>query len=151
MPCPSAKAGIQTFADLKAMGVTDVLSMLPVEEAADLGMSQEAEHCASNKIRFRSYPIKDFGLPDPSHFADLIRDVKESLEAGHHLAVHCRAGIGRSGMVAACTLIALGATAQTAVTLTARARGVSIPDTVEQGNFIASFAQAAKSVFQSRN
>lgn len=145
MSCPPANAGIQTFADLKALGVTDVLSMLPVEEAVDLGMSQEADHCAAFGICFQSFPIADFGLPDRLSFASLIGDVKASLEAGKHIAIHCRAGIGRSGMVAACILIALGETAQTAVARTSQARGVSIPDTVEQGGFIASFAQAANS------
>jgi protein-tyrosine phosphatase len=66
------------------------------------------------------------------------------LQGGQNVAVHCRAGIGRSGMVAACSLVALGLAAPLAQAEVSKARGVAIPDTVEQGVFISLFAQTLK-------
>lgn len=63
------------------------------------------------------------------------------VENGRNVAVHCRAGIGRSGMVTAATLIALGYETSNAVEIVSASRGVSIPDTVEQGGFIVEFAE----------
>jgi protein-tyrosine phosphatase len=137
MPCPTA----EQLAELRASGVDCVLSMLPTAEASDLGMEHEEALCTSLGMTFLSHPIPDFALPDPQKFNGLIANLKAQLADGRSIAIHCRAGIGRSGMAAACTLVGMGQTAQTAIAMVSAARGVSIPDTVEQGEFIASFAQ----------
>ncbi len=118
-----------------------MLSMLPADEAHALGAQEEAVMCAERGITFLSHPIPDFGLPEVAIFADLIADLTARLGHGANIAVHCRAGIGRSGMAVACTLVALGETAEAAIAKVSDARDAAIPDTVEQGNFIASFAQ----------
>ncbi len=141
MPCPPAD-GLATVLDrLRAQGVTTVLSMLPAAEAAELGVATEQDLCTARGIEFLSHPIPDFGLPDPAAFTALINDLTTRLRAHQHIAVHCRAGIGRSGMVAAAMLVALGEQPDVARQIVSVARGVSIPDTVEQGRFIAEFAK----------
>ena len=142
MPCPKA-ADFDALAQLR---VACVLSMLPVAEARELGMADEASFCARTGMDFLTHPIDDFALPDDVPFTRLISDLESRLESGKNLAVHCRAGIGRSGMVAACILVAFGNDATTAQASVSKARGVSIPDTVEQGKFITSFAQDLKNV-----
>lgn len=137
MPCPSAGAA---FDQLAALGITHVLSLLPDEEAAMLGMGQELDLCAAQGIGFVQYPIVDFGLPDVDDFRKLIARIVVLLQAGESLAVHCRAGIGRSGMVAACTLVALGLGPNQARLAVSAARGINIPDTVEQTEFITTFS-----------
>jgi hypothetical protein len=47
-------------------------------------------------------------------------------------------------MVTACTLIAMGQDADAAIEAVTKARGVSIPDTVDQTDFIARFAAVLK-------
>jgi predicted protein tyrosine phosphatase len=144
MPCPPADHLAEVLDDLRANGVTHLLSMLPGAEADALGMRREAELCAARDMVFLSHPIADFGLPEQSGFAKLIAQVTELLQGGQNVAVHCRAGIGRSGMVAACSLVALGLAAPLAQAEVSKARGVAIPDTVEQGAFISLFAQTVK-------
>jgi len=146
MPCPAVGAMAEVLDSLRLKGVTVVLSMLPDDEAHELGAQDEAILCAERGITHLSFPIPDFGLPDVIPFAALIADLTGGLKNSENIAVHCRAGIGRSGMVAACMLIALGDTAAAATAKVSDAREVSIPDTVEQGRFIASFTQRGKSV-----
>jgi protein-tyrosine phosphatase len=137
MACPPDLA---TFKGLKAKGVTAILSMLSDEEAKTLGMAKEAATCARLGLVFLNHPIEDFGLPRMATFAHLIQKVTVLLETGDHVAVHCRAGIGRSGMVAACALVALGKTPEQAQEIVSAARGAPIPDTREQSGFVADFA-----------
>lgn len=139
MPCPSGDHLTQDIAAYRARGVDTVVSMLAVDEAADLGLTDEGAICANAEMDFVSSPIKDFGLPDIMVFDALVERIVGLLRRGRHIAVHCRAGIGRSGMVTAAVLITMGADVDTAVQKVTTARGVSIPDTVEQGRFIANF------------
>ncbi len=57
------------------------------------------------------------------------------------IGVHCRQGIGRSSLVAACVLVTLGESPQSAFEHIERARGRSVPDTAEQKEWVISFAR----------
>lgn len=139
MPCPSGDNLTRDVAAYRARGVDTVVSMLAADEAADLGLADEGAICANAEMDFVSSPIKDFGLPDIFVFDTLVEHITSLLRQGQQVAVHCRAGIGRSGMVTAAVLIAMSADVDTAVQKVTAARGVPIPDTVEQSKFIASF------------
>jgi protein-tyrosine phosphatase len=53
--------------------------------------------------------MPDFGIPaDEDLFVMTVRRVADWLRGGENVAVHCGAGIGRTGMFAVCTLVALG-------------------------------------------
>lgn len=55
------------------------------------------------------FDIPDYGEPDDREaFAALVHDCANRLKAGGNLLVHCGAGIGRTGMLAECILLALG-------------------------------------------
>lgn len=47
-------------------------------------------------------PIPDFGIPDNDSLQKAVSDAINYLEQGKNLAVHCNAGIGRTGMFIAC-------------------------------------------------
>tara|TARA_R110002074_G_scaffold3129_1_gene16933 strand:- start:2147 stop:2647 length:501 start_codon:yes stop_codon:yes gene_type:complete len=139
MPCPTGDHLTRDIDAYRTRGLDTVVSMLPVEEAAMLGLGSEEATCARAGIIFLSSPIRDFGLPEIVVFDALVQQIADMLRDGKHVAVHCRAGIGRSGMATAATLIALGLDAGSAVRQVTQARGGSIPDTVEQGRFIADY------------
>ncbi len=141
MPCPDTDFLNQSIADYQAQGVDTIVSMLAVDEAAQLGLAGEEYECSQAGIEFMSSPITDYGLPDIDVFDALVRQIAVLLQQGQKVAVHCRAGIGRSGMVTAATLVALGFDCDAAIKQVSRARGIPVPDTVEQGKFIAEFAQ----------
>ena len=141
MPCPSGEHLQKDIESYRDNGVDTIVSMLAVGEATMLGLAGERLVCTSAGIEFISSPIPDFGLPDVAVFDALTWQIAGMLREGRKVAVHCRAGIGRSGMVTAATLIALGFDSDAAIKQVARTRGTAIPDTVEQGRFIAKFAQ----------
>lgn len=66
------------------------------------------------------------------------------LRAGGKVAVHCRQGVDRAGLTAACVLLAAGESVASALQLLTEARGVEIPETAEQRLWIEGYA-AAKS------
>lgn len=58
---------------------------------------------------WRAHPVRDFGVPqDKAAFAAFIGEAAEALRGGARLALHCAAGIGRTGTAAVCLLVALG-------------------------------------------
>lgn len=140
MPHPPADVLSEAMRSYRAAGVNLIVSMLPEDEAHDLGLRDEAEIANKEGIRFMSHPILDFGLPEMAAFTELVGQISALIRAGEHVAVHCRAGVGRSGMVVASVLCALGETPEAAIEMVSVARGVAIPDTEEQSGFIAAFA-----------
>ena len=54
-------------------------------------------------------PIPDHGLPEErSHMAGILDSVRKALDSPRPVYLHCRAGIGRTGMVAGCLLAEQG-------------------------------------------
>jgi ADP-ribosylglycohydrolase len=52
-----------------------------------------------------SRPLPDHGIPaERAHMEAILAYVRGALDSGHRVYLHCRAGIGRTGMVAGCLL-----------------------------------------------
>ena len=133
------------IAGWKQAGIDTVVSLLEPEEAAELGLSLEAELCGAEKIEFVAFPIPDRGVPVSLREATtLVESVRARLAAGKAVAVHCRAGIGRSALVAACALTRFGYEASEAFALIAASRGLTVPDTDAQRDWVVSFGNAAR-------
>lgn len=138
MPRPNPQLR-DNMAALRALGLEKIVSMLPADEAQALGLQDEAACCEAAGIVFDTHPITDFGLPDPAIFDPFVGQIGSELHRGSRIAIHCRAGIGRSGMAVAAALITLGWNAVQAVERVSERRGVSIPDTDDQRRFLADF------------
>jgi hypothetical protein len=54
------------------------------------------------------------------------------LEEGKNVAVHCRQGVGRSGLIAAGALMSSGIATEEAIDLVGIARGLTVPETPDQ-------------------
>jgi protein-tyrosine phosphatase len=112
------------------------------EEQAQAGLADEVDAAARAGITFRQLPIPDMGVPEPAAVAPVVAAVVGDLEAGRSVAVHCWAGIGRSSTIAAAVLIQLGATADGACATISAARGMRVPETQAQRDWIDRWAQA---------
>lgn len=127
-------------------GVNVIVSALTEAENQELGLSDEAKYCKESTIEFLSFPIEDRSLPDSEGSLDsFIDSLDEMLKQGKSIAIHCRAGIGRSSMLCACLLVRQGLSAESAFQKIQEARGCAVPDTAEQRKWVESFASRSKS------
>ena len=118
-------------------GLDVIVSLLEQEEAAQLGLFEESRAAEDTGIRFISFPIPDRGVPASEQAAvSLINTISEALEKGRKVAVHCRQGIGRSGMIAAAVLASTGIDSSRALESVSSARGLSVPETKEQREWV---------------
>ncbi len=118
-------------------GLDVVVSMLEKEEAAQLDLDHERDAAERNSVEFISFPIPDRGVPVSVPAAlSLLKGIVAALEEGKNVAVHCRQGIGRSGLIAAGVLISSGIGAEKAIEVVSRARGLAVPETSAQLDWI---------------
>jgi protein-tyrosine phosphatase len=122
-------------------GVDVIVSALTESESQELGLSEEAKCCRESTIEFFSFPIEDRSLPDSERSVDAFLDsLDEKVKQGKGVAIHCRAGIGRSSMLCACLLVRQGFSVEFAFQKIQVARGCAVPDTAEQREWVESFA-----------
>jgi predicted protein tyrosine phosphatase len=122
-------------------GIDLVVSLLEPEEATDLMLDAEAVAATAAGVGFIQFPIPDRGVPAAKESAvELGRTLAAELGEGRSVVVHCRQGIGRSGLIAAMTLMALGHSAAVAVAAVSDARGLSVPETPKQRQWIEDLA-----------
>jgi len=94
-------------------------------------------------IRVARFPIVDVSVPPPSalpEFAALIWQVVDAMRGSRTVVVHCRGGKGRSGVVAACALVALGAEPNAAIAAVRRARPRAV-ETRAQEQWVSAFRE----------
>ena len=136
--------GIQAW---RAAGVDSVISLIDGPEERDLALEQEALLCRTCGIEFVSFPIRDRGVPtSPDATASLVEWVVSDLRRGLGVAIHCRLGIGRTGLVAGCVLRALGYDFESVFPILSRARGMPVPDTDAQVEWVRRFEATGTSV-----
>jgi protein-tyrosine phosphatase len=122
---------------LKEGGIDTVVSLLKAHEVESLGLSREEKAANRAGIAFLSYPIPDTEIPeDEGKFRRFVRGIAGRLKDGERVGVHCRGSIGRSTVTAACALIELGWQPGMALNAIEEARGVPVPDTYEQEEWI---------------
>ena len=125
----------------KQAGADTVLSLLTPEEEEDLDLRQEAGKAKMLGLECASFPIPDRQIPrSEAKWADILDRVTRRLTDGKNVVDHCRQGIGRTGLVAACLLVRKGMSSGAAVELVSAARGVSVPETTEQRDWIDHYA-----------
>lgn len=124
-------------------GVDVVVSLLTRVEQSELNLSDEEALCRANNIEFVSFPIVDRNVPSSVEaFSEQVSTFAERLAVGKNIAVHCRQGIGRAALVAIGALIWSGLEPAAAIERVAAARGCVVPETPEQGQWIADFAKS---------
>ena len=134
------------IADWKRAGVSTVVSLLTPQEEHDLALDEESCNVRSQGMSFVSFPIPDREVPSSEDQLTKTLDALDAdLTSGKNIVVHCRQGIGRTGLLAACLLVAKGWNPETAVNRLSTIRGVSVPETQEQRRWIDHYAMALTS------
>ncbi len=96
--------------DLQALRRVGVTVLVSLTETA-----LEAAALRAQGLRALWFPIPDMEAPSPAQAQEICRALDELLARGEVVAVHCRAGLGRTGTVLAAYLIWKGACALWAV------------------------------------
>lgn len=133
----------EDLAALRRDGIDILVSLLTPPEIEELGLEREPVLCKQVGIDFRSFPIPDHGVP-ASHRQ--LQELADSLATerlhGKNIGAHCRACIGRSALVMAAILCVEGLSPERAFGLISKGRGLEVPDTPEQAEWLAGFASA---------
>ncbi len=135
------------FRGLSNAGFRQVVSLLEEHEAYEVGLHDEEQLCVQNGLKFVSYPIADRGLP-PSvpDFAAFTKNIYHETAGGDNTVIHCRAGIGRTGLEAAGVLLHAAFEADEAFARISERRGVEVPDTNEQRDWLRANREAITSL-----
>jgi protein-tyrosine phosphatase len=126
---------------LRRLGVAVLVCALTDTEQIELGLVEEATACLTAGLEFVTTPIRDRGLPDDEQALGQVLDhLQAVLDGGQHVVVHCRAGIGRASLVAGALLLRDGLSPEQAWQRLAAARGLPVPDTDQQRQWLQRFA-----------
>ena len=93
-------------------------------------------------------PIADMEAPTPEQLDRTISAISRAINQQMGVAVHCGAGLGRTGVVVACYLVDKGLSAQNAIARVRRLRPGSI-ETEEQADAVVDFARRQGRPFDS--
>ncbi len=127
------------FLGISREGIKQIVSLLETQETYEVGLQNEKSLTEKNDMEFSSYPIKDRGLPKlVNEFKKFTLNLYKEISDGKNTVIHCRAGIGRTGLVAAGVLLYCGFSPKEAFGHISKKRRVQVPDTEEQVNWLVS-------------
>ncbi|MFL5742602.1 MAG: dual specificity protein phosphatase family protein [Flavisolibacter sp.] len=119
--------------NLKKQNVTLLVSLLEKEEINELGLQHQETICKSSGIDFINFPIVDRDIPRTNDKTDRLVDfLMNKLQGGSSVVIHCRMGIGRSSIIAASVLLRAGLKAENIIDHISKIRGLKVPDTDKQ-------------------
>jgi len=98
---------------------------------------------ANQPARALWYPIPDLHAPDPDHAVELLDELRARLTSGQSLLMHCGAGIGRAGTVAAGLLITWGMPLDEALERVSAHRPMAGPEAGAQTELLEALAAGA--------
>jgi protein-tyrosine phosphatase len=114
--------------------------LLTTPEEEELSLIEESRVCEKYGLRHVSFPIVDLSVPSSlAATLNFVAGLDTALDEGNVIGIHCRQGIGRSGMISACLLIMRGSQATEASQIVSGARGCPVPETQEQRQWMISF------------
>lgn len=117
--------------------IDTICSLLTPDEEKDLDIEAEAAQAKAQGMKFLSFPILDRQVPkSKDKLTQTLQKLEDELDGGRNVMLHCRQGVGRTGLVAACLLVTKGLDPGSAVRRISAARGVSVPETPEQLDWI---------------
>ena len=125
--------------EARAQRLNVVVCLNPLQEVAALSPGYH-KAIAEGRLPFRwqHLPMRDFGLgADPAAFRLGVEQIANSLVLGQRVLLHCAAGMGRTGTVAACVLKHLGL--PTALALARVQQAGSNPQSALQSGWIDQF------------
>ncbi|MEM7563709.1 MAG: protein-tyrosine phosphatase family protein [Pseudomonadota bacterium] len=143
MPYPDLKSrrpdSVSTIAE---SGFNLMVSLLTEAEVDALELTDQPRVLYDHGMEFWSYPISDFGVPSSDQaFAELVHQIWQKLNQGQNVVLHCRGGVGRSGLTAAAVRMIAGDSPEKACAEISKVRGCRVPETEMQRQWLISAAE----------
>ncbi|NWA29175.1 dual specificity protein phosphatase family protein [Pseudomonas gingeri] len=112
-PCPGTKGtrSFEALQTLKDAGAVALLTLMPTEELLQNEIDLLPEECQLLGIEWFHLPVADEQLPGEAFRAAWEQHhqrIKQLLTEGKTIAIHCKGGSGRTGLIAAQLLIECG-------------------------------------------
>lgn len=125
---------------LRALGAGLLVLLVEDDELQRWGDPDLVDHAAAAGVRVHRLPIRD-GDPPPSLAAvDALLAEIVAARAEADVVVACMGGVGRSGTIAACALVASGQSPDGAVAHLRAVRHPTAVETRQQVEFVAAYA-----------
>lgn len=119
-------------------GASGIVTFNETEELHGLGVGDLGDHVLNAGMWWRQMPITDMEVPEggfEDNWAIEGKQIIASLVAGERVVLHCLAGLGRTGMMAARLLVDLGMAPALAVAEVRKVRPRAI-QTEEQEKYV---------------
>ncbi|PJG58258.1 cyclin-dependent kinase inhibitor 3 family protein [Aeromonas cavernicola] len=112
-PCPGTQqvALSQALEQLRLAGAHGVITLMTTTELEKFELTQLGQQVTQAGMRWFQLPISDDRAPDAEfdvRWQQVLPSLLDLLQDGKHVAIHCRGGSGRTGLVAATILLTLG-------------------------------------------
>ena len=114
------------------------------DELAARGVEHLPEAVRAAGFAHRHDALLDQAAATPAQMDGIVDWLNQALSSGGRVAVHCMAGLGRSGMAAACYLARGGMAAEQAIQLVRDRRSPRAIETAAQAAFVADYARRGK-------
>jgi len=140
--CPTINRKVEPFflenllIEYRSRRVKLVVTLLDSNEIEDLEIISFSKLLMDNGFNWIHCPIRDRSTcNDQKKIRTLLEDIKEVLKQNDSVLIHCHAGLGRTGLLAATFLVSMGLTADSAIKTIRKTRPGSI-ETIEQERYI---------------
>lgn len=122
-----------------------LVSLIEDSELKALEIENLEDECRNHSIELIRFPLPDVSVPPLlKSFAGLIREIVKRLRQDKTVVVHCKGGLGRAGLAAACSIVAANdnkISGEQAIKIVRAARGAGAVETKEQEKFISFFGE----------
>jgi protein-tyrosine phosphatase len=125
-------------------GADVLVSVMEEHEYRGYKIPELFEQDTTEGIEVLRFAIEDMNVPreaEAEEYEGLILNVVDRLRDGKNVVVHCRGGLGRTGTVAACVLVALGDHSAVEAIAAVRAARRGTVQTRDQEDFVRRFEE----------
>ena len=126
---------VQTIASWQAKAA---LTLMDTKELERFGVANIGEAMTRHQIQWYHFPIQDMCIPDKrikDTWSEISVGLRSTITHGGNVLIHCRGGLGRSGMIAARILVELGWDPEPAIQKVREVRPGAI-ETTDQESFV---------------
>ncbi|MGF1494002.1 MAG: cyclin-dependent kinase inhibitor 3 family protein [Microcoleaceae cyanobacterium] len=119
-----------------------LVSLIEQRELDDVKIPTLFSEAQARGMQTYWFPIPDMQVPvSVTEVVQVVKDILALLQQGQVVVVHCMGGLGRTGVIVSCCLVALGHEPDAAIAKVRQTREYTV-ETQQQEEFVAEFSQA---------